>query len=106
MREQLEAGGAVLVSQTDTEILAHLVAEEYNGDLASAVRRAVERAEGAYALVVMTKREPRKIVAVRKISPLVIGLGDSETYLASDIPALLHRTRDFLIIEGHEGEQP
>ena len=72
------------------------------GDLAAAVRRAVERAEGAYALVVMTRREPRKIVAVRKISPLVIGLGNGETYLASDIPALLHRTRDFLIIEDDE----
>ena len=64
--------------------------------------RAVARAEGAYALVVMTKREPRKIVAVRKISPLVIGLGEGETYLASDIPALLHQTRAFIIIEDDE----
>ena len=102
LREDLEAGGAILTSDTDTEILAHLVAEEYRGDLAAAVRRAVERAEGAYALVVMTKRDPRKIVAVRKISPLVVGLGEGETYLASDIPALLHRTRDFLIIEDDE----
>ena len=102
LREDLEAGGAVLTSETDTEILAHLIAEEYDGDLAAAVRRAVERAEGAYALVVMTTREPRTIVAVRKISPLVVGLGDGETYLASDIPALLHRTRDFLIIEDDE----
>ena len=102
LREELESGGAVLTSQTDTEILAHLIAQEYDGDLASAVRRAVERAEGAYALVVMTKREPRKIIAVRKISPLVIGLGDGETFLASDIPAVLHHTRDFLIIEDDE----
>ncbi len=102
LREELEAGGAVLTSQTDTEILAHLIAEEYTDDLAAAVRKAVERAEGAYALVVMTKREPRKIVAVRKISPLVVGLGNGETYLASDIPALLHQTRDFIIIEDDE----
>ncbi len=102
LREELESGGAVLTSQTDTEILAHLIAQEYDGDLASAVRKAVERAEGAYALVVMTKREPRKIIAVRKISPLVIGLGDGETFLASDIPAVLHHTRDFLIIEDDE----
>ncbi len=102
LREDLEAGGAIFTSETDTEILAHLVAEEYTDDLAAAVRRAVERAEGAYALVVMTKRDPRKIVAVRKISPLVIGLGEGETFLASDIPALLHRTRDFLIIEDDE----
>lgn len=102
LREDLEGRGAVLTSETDTEILAHLVAEEYDGDLAAAVRRAVERAEGAYALVVMTMNEPRKIVAVRKISPLVIGLGDGETFLASDIPAVLHHTRDFLIIEDDE----
>jgi glucosamine--fructose-6-phosphate aminotransferase (isomerizing) len=102
LREELEAGGSVFTSQTDTEILAHLVAQEYDGDLAAAVRKAVERAEGAYALVVMTKREPRKIVAVRKISPLVVGLGDGETFLASDIPAVLHHTRDFLIIEDDE----
>lgn len=102
LREELESSGAVLTSQTDTEILAHLIAQEYDGDLASAIRRAVERAEGAYALVVMTKRESRKIIAVRKISPLVIGLGDGETFLASDIPAVLHHTRDFLIIEDDE----
>ncbi len=102
LREELESGGAVLTSQTDTEILAHLIAREYDGDLASAVRRAVERAEGAYALVVMTKLEPRKIIAVRKISPLVVGLGDGEMFLASDIPAVLHETRDFLIIEDDE----
>lgn len=102
LREELESDGAVLTSQTDTEILAHLIAEEYAGDLAAAVRRSVERAEGAYALVVMTKREPRTIVAVRKISPLVVGLGEGETYLASDIPALLRHTRDFLIIEDDE----
>ena len=102
LREELESDGAVFTSQTDTEILAHLVAQEYHGDLASAVRSAVERAEGAYALVVMTKREPRKIIAVRKISPLVVGLGDGETFLASDIPAVLHHTRDFLIIEDDE----
>ncbi len=102
LREELESGGAVLTSQTDTEILAHLVAQEYDGDLASAVRRAVGRAKGAYALVVMTIREPRKIIAVRKISPLVVGLGNGETFLASDIPAVLHHTRDFLIIEDDE----
>ncbi len=102
LREELESGGSVLTSQTDTEILAHLVAQEYDGDLASAVRRAVGRAKGAYALVVMTMREPRKIIAVRKISPLVVGLGNGETFLASDIPAVLHHTRDFLIIEDDE----
>jgi glucosamine--fructose-6-phosphate aminotransferase (isomerizing) len=102
LREELEAGGAELTSETDTELLAYLVAEEYDGNLADAVRAAVERAEGAYALVVMSEREPRTIVAVRKISPLVVGLGEGENFLASDIPAVLHHTRDFLIIEDDE----
>ena len=102
LREELEGNGAELSSETDTELLAYLVAEEYDGNLADAVRAAVERAEGAYALVVMSEREPRTIVAVRKISPLVVGLGDGENFLASDIPAVLHHTRDFLIIEDDE----
>ncbi|MCZ6461979.1 MAG: glutamine--fructose-6-phosphate transaminase (isomerizing) [Actinobacteria bacterium] len=102
LREDLEASGVELTSETDTELLAHLVAAEYDGNLAAAVRAAVDRAEGAYALVVMSDREPRTIVAVRKISPLVVGLGEGETFLASDIPAVLHRTRDFLIIEDDE----
>ena len=102
LREELERNGVELTSETDTELLAHLVAEEYDGNLADAVRAAVERAEGAYALVVMSEREPRTIVAVRKISPLVVGLGEGENFLASDIPAVLHHTRDFLIIEDDE----
>jgi glutamine---fructose-6-phosphate transaminase (isomerizing) len=102
LHEELAAAGATFSSETDTELLAHLVAALYEGDLASAVRAAVERATGAYALVAMTSHEPRTIVAVRKISPLVIGLGDGETFLASDIPAVLHRTRDFLIVDDDE----
>ena len=90
------------LSETDTELLAHLIAAEYDGDLVAAVRAAVALAEGAYALVVMSELEPDRIVAVRKISPLVVGLGDGETFLASDIPAVLHRTRDFLIVEDDE----
>ncbi|MDJ0952804.1 MAG: glutamine--fructose-6-phosphate transaminase (isomerizing) [Acidimicrobiia bacterium] len=102
LREALQEDGHDFTSDTDTEILAHLVANEYEGDLENAVRRAVAKAEGAYALVVMTKHEPGKIVAVRRISPLIVGLGDGETFLASDIPAVLHRTRDFLIVEDGE----
>ena len=102
LREELQASGASFASDTDTEVLAHLVASEYDGDLVAAVRKAVARARGAYALVVMAKAEPGTIVAVRKISPLVVGLGDGENFLASDIPAVLHRTRDFLIVEDDE----
>ncbi|MCP3974366.1 MAG: glutamine--fructose-6-phosphate transaminase (isomerizing) [bacterium] len=102
LRDQLTAEGHEFTSETDTEILAHLVARAYDGDLVAAVRDAVSQAEGAYALVVMAVHEPGKIVAVRRISPLIVGLGDGETFLASDIPAVLHRTRDFLIIEDGE----
>ncbi len=102
LREELEGEGRVFTSDTDSEILAHLVAREYQGDLEAAIRSAVAKAEGAYALVVMTKKEPGKIVAVRRISPLIVGLGEGETFLASDIPAVLHRTRDFMIVEDGE----
>jgi glucosamine--fructose-6-phosphate aminotransferase (isomerizing) len=102
IRDELAAHGSEFASETDSELLAHLLAREYEGDLVEAVRRTVALSEGAYAMVVMSKREPEKIVAVRKISPLVVGLGDGETFLASDIPAILHRTRDFLIIEDDE----
>ncbi len=102
LRERLIAEGHEFTSETDTEILAHLIARAYDGDLAGAVRSAVAQAEGAYALVVLSIHEPDKIVAVRRISPLVVGLGDGETFLASDIPAVLHRTRHFLIVEDGE----
>ncbi len=102
IKGELASHGAEFASETDTELLAHLVAREYDGDLVEAVRKTVALSEGAYAMVVMSKREPGKIVAVRKISPLVVGIGDGETYLASDIPAVLHRTRDFMIIEDDE----
>ncbi len=102
LREGLQAGGHEFASETDTEILAHLVAIAFEGDLVAAVRAAVAQAEGAYALVVMSVEEPGTIVAVRRISPLVVGLAPGETFIASDIPAVLHHTRDFLIIEDGE----
>jgi len=102
LKEELMAAGHVFSSETDTEVLAHLIALEYDGDLKEGVRRAISRAEGAYALVAMTKSEPGRIVAVRMISPLVVGLADGETFLASDIPAVLPYTRDVLIVEDGE----
>ena len=102
LKEELLAAGAVFTSETDTEVLVHLIAEEYDGDLTEAVRRAVGRATGAYALVAMTAHEPDTLVAVRMISPLVIGFGDGETFLASGIPALLDHTRQVLVMEDGE----
>jgi glucosamine--fructose-6-phosphate aminotransferase (isomerizing) len=102
LKEELAEDGAEFTSETDTEVLAHLVAQEYDGDLLEAVRRAVKRAEGAYALVAMSKHEPGRMVAVRMISPLVLGVGQGEMFLASDIPAILHHTRDVVVIDNGE----
>lgn len=102
LREELSAAGAVLRSETDTEVLAHLIAAEYDGDLAAALRRAIARTTGAYALAVISDREPGRIVAARLTSPLVVGLGEGEMFLASDITALLNRTRRFLVVEDGE----
>lgn len=101
LKEELAEKGHTFQSQTDTEVAAHIIGEEYNesGPLEEAVKRAVRRFRGAYALVVVSKKEPGKIVAVRNASPLVIGLGDGENMLASDIPALLPYTRKVVILE-------
>ncbi len=102
LKAELEESGVEFVSQTDTEVLAHLVGQYYDGDLREAVRKAVDRAVGAYALVVMTSHEPDHIVAVRMISPLVVGFGDGEMFLASGVPALLEHTRSMMVIEDGE----
>ncbi|MGH2653364.1 MAG: glutamine--fructose-6-phosphate transaminase (isomerizing) [Actinomycetota bacterium] len=95
LRERLALNGHVLVSQTDTEVVAHLVedAVRAGADLPGAVRAAVAELEGAYALVVLSADEPDVIVGVRLSSPMVVGLGDGESLLASDAAALLTRTR-------------
>ncbi|MDH3605367.1 MAG: glutamine--fructose-6-phosphate transaminase (isomerizing) [Acidimicrobiia bacterium] len=102
LKEELLAAGREFTSDTDTEVLVHLISDEYDGDLAEAVRRAVKRATGAYALVAVAAEQPDTIVAVRMISPLVIGFGEGETFLASGIPALLDHTRDVLVMEDGE----
>ncbi len=89
-------------SETDTEVIAHLIDYFYEGDLMDAVYKAVDRMEGAYAIGVICKDEPDKIIAVRKDSPLVVGLGKGENFIASDIPALLKHTKDVYLIENDE----
>ena len=142
LKEELQARGHTFRSDTDTEVIAHLIEEELYGHeqpgtgepprplrglgaergnaetrrsgslritnhesqvtLEEAVRRAVQQTRGAYAIVVLCSDQPDRIVAVRQISPLIIGLGKGETILASDIPALLSHTRDVLVIEDGE----
>lgn len=103
LRQELEADGRHhFSSETDTEVLAHLVEKYYEGDLLSAVRQALSRVEGSYALVVMTAHEPGLLVCARRDSPLVVGFGKGENFVASDIPALLHHTRHIFVLEDGE----
>jgi glucosamine--fructose-6-phosphate aminotransferase (isomerizing) len=101
LAHELQNKGHTFRSETDTEIAAHVIGEEYEqtGELVEAVRRGVRRLRGAFAMVVMCVDEPDKIVAVRNASPLVIGIGKGENFLASDIPALLPYTRDVIIMD-------
>ncbi len=102
LREELEAKGHRFVSETDTEVVSHLVEDLFTGDLFTTVLAVIAKMRGAFALGVLAKREPDKLIAVRSHSPLVIGLGEGENFLASDIPAILPYTRDVLILD--EGE--
>ncbi|SCZ02925.1 glutamine--fructose-6-phosphate transaminase (isomerizing) [Alkaliphilus peptidifermentans] len=98
----MEEKGIEFKSDTDTEVIAHLVDHFYEGDLLDAVYKAIRKMEGAYAIGVICKDEPDKIVAVRKDSPLIVGLGKGENFIASDIPALLKYTREMYLVENDE----
>jgi glucosamine--fructose-6-phosphate aminotransferase (isomerizing) len=101
LRDGLEARGHTLVSETDTEALAHLVEEAYAGDLADAVRAALGAAHGAYAIAVMHRAEPDRLVGSRMNVPLVVGVGEGEVFLASDVAAILaHTNRVVFLDEG------
>jgi len=104
LKKELLAGGRTFQSETDTEVIAHLIdsiAARGTG-LETAVREAARRLEGAYAIAVIDERTPDIVVGARKGSPLVVGLGQGEFFLASDIPAILHRTRDVLFLNDDE----
>ena len=105
LRAELAAAGAKFQSETDTEIFAHLVAREVAGgapDLATAVRKSLAKVRGSYAFVVMSDKEPDTLVAAKNSSPLVVGIGEGENYVASDVTAILAETRKVIFVE--EGE--
>lgn len=102
LKEELINKGYEFKSQTDTEVVAHLLDSLYDGDLFNTVFKATERLKGAYALGIISSNNPDELVAVRKESPLVIGVGDGENFIASDIPALLKYTRDVYFLENGE----
>jgi glutamine---fructose-6-phosphate transaminase (isomerizing) len=101
LRAQLAAKGARVVSDTDTEIIAHLVDEQLRAgkDLEGAVRASLAQVEGAYAIAVSSVKEPAKLIVAKNASPLVLGLGEGETFCGSDIPALLPYTRRMIVLD-------
>ena len=102
LREFLTEKGYTFASQTDTEIAAQLIDHCYHGDPVQAVREAVNLLTGSFALGIIFRDHPDQIIAVRKDSPLIVGLGQGENFIASDIPALLKHTRDILRLDEYE----
>jgi glucosamine--fructose-6-phosphate aminotransferase (isomerizing) len=99
LKQRLESRGYVFVSDTDTEVLAHLIEEFYEGNLEAAVIEALLHVEGTYGIAVIASDEPDKLVAARKGSPLLIGLGENEYFVASDVSAVLAHTRQVIYLD-------
>ncbi|HKP20481.1 MAG TPA: glutamine--fructose-6-phosphate transaminase (isomerizing) [Thermoleophilaceae bacterium] len=102
LRDRLKAQGAEFTSDTDAEVVAHLIASHFDGDLVEAVRLAYNELRGHYAFVAMSADQPEVLVGARKECPLVVGLGDGESFIASAIPAFMSETRNVQLV--HDGE--
>lgn len=102
LREQLKAEGRVFLSETDTEVAAQLIDKYYDGDPMDAIYTAVSQIRGSYAFGILFDDYPDKLFAIRKDSPLIVGIGEGENYIASDIPAILSRTNKYYLLEENE----
>ncbi|MEG2068715.1 MAG: glutamine--fructose-6-phosphate transaminase (isomerizing) [Acidaminococcaceae bacterium] len=102
MKEELIAKGHVFLSETDTEVVAHLMQENYNGDFEATVKKVLRMIDGSYSLVFLCAKEPDKLICTKKDNPLVIGLGNGENFIASDIPAIIAKTRRTFIMSDGE----
>ena len=102
LKEALLAKGHRFTSETDTEVVAHLVEEFYRGDFSEAVRAVLKKIEGSYSLVFMSTKHPDELICAKQDNPLVVGLGEGENFIASDIPAITNRTRKTYILNDGE----
>lgn len=102
IKNELQLEGVHFSSETDTEVIVHLISKYYSGSLEEAVAKALRRLDGSYAIAVISTEEPRKLVAARYGSPLVLGIGEGEIFLASDVPAILPYTRRVVYLEDKE----
>lgn len=102
LKEKLVANGHVFTSETDSEVVAHLVEEYYEGDFDAAVKQVLTVIEGSYSLVFMCQHDPNKLICTKQDNPLIIGLGEGENFIASDIPAIINRTRKTYILSDGE----
>lgn len=102
LKEELISEGYEFLSDTDTEVLAHLISKYYSNNLAAAVRQALGHVRGSYGIAVLCDEIPDELVAARKDSPLIIGLGEQENFIASDIPAILKYTNRIIYVENGE----
>ncbi|MFH1534401.1 MAG: glutamine--fructose-6-phosphate transaminase (isomerizing) [Patescibacteria group bacterium] len=102
LKNWLSEKGHTFITETDSEVLAHLIEEEYNGDLSEAVRSALTKVEGTYGIAVMHSDHPNLVISARKGSPVVIGLGDGENFVASDVTPLINHTKNVVYLEDEE----
>ncbi|MGD9474389.1 MAG: glutamine--fructose-6-phosphate transaminase (isomerizing) [Eubacteriaceae bacterium] len=102
LKDRLKAKGHHFVSDTDTEVVAHLLSDLYTGDLVETLLLAIKEMDGSYALGILSEDDPDRLVAARKDSPLIVGLGEGENFIASDIPAILSYTRKIYLLDNGE----
>ncbi len=102
LKNKLESKGFKFCSETDTEVIVHLVDSYYEGDIKEAVIKALKEIDGSYALGLISSKDPDKLIAARKESPLIIGIGEKENFIASDVPAILNKTNKVIYLDNEE----